>query len=506
MKAKDLAASPSQIGDLRASHSFLRRSIDRVVSLFQSAAWFSIRHLVGYALVPTAVFTALGKRIYMMHPLVNADYLALGIVAPWLPVPFVFFSYFLLLLNELIVNVAPIYHFSIGEFLLSARYLIFVNHQMIFETGASVVAGALLTSWFALRIARGGNRKFNSLVLLGFAFIICSLDVLNGTSFLPTGIGSSFADINFAYSGVRRTVMSLTAALETHDAVFSPLTSEQAATGPLFDELLIHESTALKENVVLVVVESMGRFVDEQTQQLLLREFHDPKLLSRYDVRFKKTPFHGATIQGEFRELCRVRLEVYGDHLPSQCLPSLYKSHGYEALAYHGFTNQFYRRYQWYPKLGFDRIYFAEELKQLGVGRNCGSSFTGICDQDVISEFRKELIQGREGNSPRFIHWMTLNSHLPISPAEGEESSLDCSQSKVLSGSKMLCAYTHLIDQVLTGIVDLANDPKLLPTRFILVGDHAPPFKAPSRRDQFDLDDVTAIELVPKRSLGKLSL
>jgi hypothetical protein len=438
-----------------------------------------------------------------MHPLVNADYLGLGIVAAWLPAPLVFFLYFLLLLNEIVVNLAPIYHFSVGEFLTSAQYLMYLNHWMVLKTGLTVFAVAFMATWAAMRIGRGGSRKVNAIVLLVAAVVICSLDILNGTSFLQTGIGISIADVNLAYSGVRRTAMSLASALEKQDAVFIPLTADQADTGRLFEKMNLPDFSAKTElqleNVVLVVVESMGKFADEPTQALLFRRFlSDARLRAKYDIKMSAVPFHGSTIHGEFRELCHVNLQVYGDHLPSPCLPTLFSKLGYESVAFHGFTNQFYQRYKWYPKLGFNRIYFAEELRSLGIGRSCGASFTGICDQDVIKKIREELVRGRSGDRPRFIHWMTLNSHLPIFPGEGEDSTLDCSKSPVLASDSTLCAYSHLVDKALEGVVDLAEDPDLLPTRFFIVGDHAPPFQNPERRGKFDVGDITGIELVPK--------
>jgi phosphoglycerol transferase MdoB-like AlkP superfamily enzyme len=240
-------------------------------------------------------------------------------------------------------------------------------------------------------------------------------------------------------------------------------------------------------------------FKDSATQKLLLRHFTDPALAKRYQVKIGTVPFHGSTIHGEFRELCQVRLDQYGDHLPSGCLPALLSAKGYVTEGYHGFSNQFYQRYAWYPKIGFEKTFFAEELKAMGVGRTCGSSFIGICDADVAQVIRKELLPTREGKAPRFIHWMTLNSHLPIMLHEGKESTLDCSKSTVLSKDGILCTHAHLIDRVLESVVALAEDPAILPTRFIIVGDHAPPFKTPTQRLKYESDTVTSIELRPVR-------
>ncbi len=232
-------------------------------------------------------------------------------------------------------------------------------------------------------------------------------------------------------------------------------------------------------------------------QALLMRKLSSAELRKYYQVKFSQVPFQGSTIHGEFRELCNVKLEQYGLPLPKACLPTLFKNHGYESVAFHGFTNQFYKRYEWYPALGFDKSYFAEDLRNEGLKRSCGASFTGICDTDVIGKIREQL-QRSPKTSPKFVHWMTLNSHLPLANIEVGSSTLNCEESKVLRSDSTLCTYTKLIDQVMSGVVNLAIDPSISPTHFILVGDHAPPFRDPSRRDNFYPTVVTSIELTPR--------
>ncbi len=476
---------------------------------FYKTSWvfISVRLLASYIAIPSFLFAALGKHFYMIHPLVNADYILLGVVSPWLPFPALLGSYFLLLLNEIIVNVAPMYNFSIGEFILSFRYIGLLNHKIIGEYEISILIGSVLMSYFAVKISKINVKKISLRSLLPAVLVlfisgvgICALDVLNGTSFIPIKESRAFANVNFAYSGLRRTILSLNAALQNNQAVFRPLGPSEIATGSLFDEIS-HSESVRQENIVLIVIESMGKYLDPQSQSLMLQPIENSAVKQRYSVHIREVPFHGSTIHGEFRELCGVRLELYGDKLPTHCLPDLYKEKHFETLAFHGFSNQFNARYQWYPKLGFDQIFFAEDLQKLGISKSCGASFTGICDTDVLAQIRSSLIEHNE-NNPKFLYWMTLNSHLPVSTSEGLDSQLDCSKSKVMSESPTLCTYAHLIDQVISGVAELAMDPALLPTRFILVGDHAPPFKSLEHRGHFSNETVTSIELAP-RDLSK---
>ena len=65
----------------------------------------------------------------------------------------------------------------------------------------------------------------------------------------------------------------------------------------------------------------------------------------------------------------------------------------------------------WYRTLGFQELWFQEELKKQGLP-NCASAFLGTCDADVAAWIGRRLEE--DTSRPKLIHWMTLNSHLPV--------------------------------------------------------------------------------------------
>jgi hypothetical protein len=56
-----------------------------------------------------------------------------------------------------------------------------------------------------------------------------------------------------------------------------------------------------------------------------------------------------------------------------------------------------------------------------------------------------------------------------------------------------------MVHLVLSKLADVAADPKLPSTRFVIVGDHMVPFMQPARRALYDPGKVPAVILTPKR-------
>ncbi len=99
---------------------------------------------------------------------------------------------------------------------------------------------------------------------------------------------------------------------------------------------------------------------------------------------------------------------------------------GYHTLAVHGFSSSMFDRNTWYARLGFERSAFLPELEWDGVGM-CDGTFPGGCDADVARWIGGRLTDGRDGR-PMFVHWMTLNSHLPLPAADARSLSGECGE------------------------------------------------------------------------------
>ncbi len=273
-----------------------------------------------------------------------------------------------------------------------------------------------------------------------------------------------------------------------------PNTPVQSAAEPLrihpTNVSLIPNEQA-QPNVVLVLVESMGKA--DAPDRDYLSVFHRPSLLSRYQVEFGDTPFNGSTVSGEYRELCGLRsgARIGMPELShrEECLPEIYNRKGYETEGIHGYQGSMFGRESWYAKLGFQRSEFLEQLRDVPGMHICEGTFPGICDTDVAHYVGSEL---KRPGKKKFIHWITLNTHLPI--ARSEERERECGTAR----ERDVCELELLLQRVLNGIADLADDPDIPPTEFIVVGDHSPPFATLSRRDQFDQHYVPFVRLIPK--------
>ena len=256
-----------------------------------------------------------------------------------------------------------------------------------------------------------------------------------------------------------------------------------------------------KPDIVLVLTESWGLAKDERMNQTEYAPYLTPAIADRYRVEIGKTPFQGGTIAGEFRELCGEArglsvLAEAADHL-QQCWPAKLNREGYSTLAVHGFTSLMFNRRSWYDRFGFQKTAFLEDLSRQRLTR-CNGAFHGICDADVAKWIGdKLLVPGRTG--PAYVHWVTLNTHLPIAPLAPGVSRQDCVATGIDIESS-LCSWFEQSLIVHRSVSQLATRPGLRPTVFVIVGDHAPPFMNENVRNRFSPTDVPYVILMPKNS------
>ena len=102
------------------------------------------------------------------------------------------------------------------------------------------------------------------------------------------------------------------------------------------------------------------------------------------------------------------------------------------------------------------------------------------------------------GNAPQFVHWVTLNSHMPIFVPPQLKSPRSCDISAITRDDFAVCAWYRLISVAVQSVHDLALSPLGRPTIFIVVGDHAPPLAQDSQRAEFSSTQVPYFILLPK--------
>jgi hypothetical protein len=259
------------------------------------------------------------------------------------------------------------------------------------------------------------------------------------------------------------------------------------------------ESSRQLPNMVLVLVESWGLAEDSTLRNAMVKFYAQPDLLAKYQVLQGQVPFYGATIAGEARELCGNSIGYYLMRAPASdlrsCLPQRLSTLGYEPIAVHGFNGHMYIRSAWYPTIGFQEQWFHEQLHQQGLS-DCNGLFVGTCDADVAGWIGRRL--DGDSSRPKFIHWMTLNSHLPVPVPVSLPNAEPCLAAEGLEPDSQLCSWYQLVMNVHRSVTQLALDPMARPTVFVIVGDHAPPFGDPSLRDRFSQSDVPYVVLVPR--------
>lgn len=284
--------------------------------------------------------------------------------------------------------------------------------------------------------------------------------------------------------------------------------NRDAAEGAPFSSAIqqvdvIPTSGQLERNLLVVMVESLGVPVENaEMDRLLFLRFRDPAVRSRFEVSSGTTTYFSSTTAAEIRELCG-RWGDYSDLVSStdnSCLPARLAAQGVETSAYHSFDGEFFDRASWYPNIGFDNMFFREELVQGGSER-CGGVFPGVCDRDVPSQLAARL---RTGSKPQFVYWLTVNSHLPVPPG----NNLDVDDCAHLSASlseefPMICRQFAIWDAVDAALVREILAPDFPPTDILIVGDHMPPYFDRHNRLQFAPDRVPWLLLKWRGSLDK---
>jgi hypothetical protein len=249
-----------------------------------------------------------------------------------------------------------------------------------------------------------------------------------------------------------------------------------------------------RENIVVVVVESLGEARDSALAGWIQAPLLSDAIRRRYQVGSGNVEFDGSTVFGELRELCGLRgvgmrVNELQASQTQDCLPAKLDERGYATVSVHGVTSAMFGRRNWYPTLGFQRMIFPENWPRANP-RFCNAQFHAICDADAADLVRDELGSGPQ---PKFVYWLTAESHLQLNDSLNKDLPGDC---KSLVGD--VCWLVTTQRASLGDVARIALDPLLRPTRFVVVGDHSPPYMLRSKRDLFAERRVPWVELRPQ--------
>jgi hypothetical protein len=249
-------------------------------------------------------------------------------------------------------------------------------------------------------------------------------------------------------------------------------------------------------DIVLVVVESWGLARDPAVNDSLTAAYRPLQDSGQYRIATGTVPFFGVTVAGEGRELCASRIGYGIEDASAQqlkdCVPNRLAALGYATIAVHGMDGRFFNRSRWYRTAGFQRLIFKSDFRRQGLP-DCLGAFIGSCDAGIAGWISAALADRSE--QPRFIYWLTLNSHLPVlAPSSAQQT--NCAAIAGVRGNGPLCSWFDLVGIVHHSLARVAASATR-PTLFVIVGDHAPPFLDMRTRARFSSSDVPYLLLIP---------
>ncbi len=226
--------------------------------------------------------------------------------------------------------------------------------------------------------------------------------------------------------------------------------------------------------ILYIVAESWGELRNPLAQKEILKNIYEQQHAFDF-INSGNSRALGATVAGELRELCGLKLANSGFALGqleqaqyANCLPNILKVKNYQTIALHGTSGLLYDRVAWYPKAGFQQTLFGEHFMQL---RRC-AAFKGACDSALMGEIERIFQQYQ--NEKLFVYWMTLTSHQPYAKQDIYNQRFDCQKFGMnLNGDA--CRNAQLQTQFFDDLALMIQKPELQGTEIVVVGDHQPP-------------------------------
>lgn len=451
--------------------------------------------LLAYVVLPNLAFWLAGHMFETLpRATVNLDYLLIAIFVPflrrWQSVTLTAVA----LLLDIARCLGPLYYFSQKDAISAVVFLRELSFTQVFLSALVVIVPSIALGWLLVSLGgSGAELKRNRALVVCVLVVFGSLGVWGGNSslrFRDQAMGMNLC--TSAGLSMAKTVSN--AIFRKNDRVAPEVVDSATRRAGWF------ETIPVDRNLILVVLESGGEPVNPKWKDLMESEWKNPELLRRYRIETGEVPFSGATVPGEFRELCGVAsgvIERPTDNVSimKNCLPWRFQSAGMVPQYLHGFSAAMFNRAEWVGKLGFQKELFHPALRALGLA-DCGGPFRGTCDEDVAAFIGNELVADREHRY--LIAWTTLNSHLPVEADAKASEKLKCGTGGAVVEDDASCNLIALLMKANHAVATLALRPDLPATEFVIVGDHAPPFIFKERRERFSQERVPYIHLTPQ--------
>lgn len=460
-----------------------------------------MNYVLRYILIPNFVFAIFNLVATSSRPIINLDYCIVGILTPFIGRYWGVLLYLFLFVLDLVASFAPTYHLKPVILLTIFRELSAFEPTTLALLSVLLISPILLMWFFTLKrdffsSQQLGLRSRSTLIIASLIIII--LDIMNASNGLVRTSETTSINYNIAGSALWKISHDIKI---TSKKKIPPIVLQESEYAMSRVHANLIAGTLPLQNIVLVIVESWGISTDSTLNAAIVKPLSNPKLLSRYQVLSSVVPFHGSTVPAELRELYGLRASGPQNVEAATSISAMLASKDYETYALHGFMPNFFGRDAWYPKAGFRNIIFINDIKKLQpTDELCGSTnFRGSCD-DKMPSLIKQLLLGKNGvavNTPKFIYWLTLNSHYPYA-TPSHSSHFACESFGLSEKNQGVCNLSTILYGVFSSLADLIEDTDIPPTRFIIVGDHSPPFLMRSNEGLYNNAYVPMIELIPK--------
>lgn len=175
-------------------------------------------------------------------------------------------------------------------------------------------------------------------------------------------------------------------------------------------------------NIVVLQLESVcGNAIAARRDGQLLMPFLNE--LSTRSMYYRLRAFHrNGSCDMDFAACTMI--EPYPGMVPyrvpglsyTNALPAFARRHGFTTYGFHGNTGLFYERVAVWEQLGFDHLYFKEQLAQ----RHLSASVIGIRDRDLLQSILQVIHSGRK----MYVFGITLDTHVPYRQLRPDEMTL----------------------------------------------------------------------------------
>jgi hypothetical protein len=446
-----------------------------------------------FLVVPNILFWIISQKVYLIRGVFVIEYFALACLYPYVPKRLFIILWILFTIYDLLFASTSLFFMDFFQMVDAATGLRhFSAIDLLKWTG--IVIAICIVSWLVVRLLMTADKKLNFLrpkVILPVLVIVFLVDFFSGGNTIP--LSPQFALIKLKINVVSAPSFSFLVNLKV-----SLESKRQWGISPVRSvakEVFDPDDTTRRQ--LLILVESWGLLRDTGLESELTKPLYACASKKGLDVREGVTNYKYLTQIAEMREITgffRTFSSVDSTFARQHSLFYEKRLQGYTVIGVHGYSGGFYDRTRWWPVLGVQHMFFAEQLSKLQLPFGGNPFFRGAEDTAI----GKWIFQHAEeqGTEKQFYYWVTLNTHLPLVPRN--DKLLQDFKERWKGHDDNVLQLSYQLSELFK-ILAKTIDGSAIPMHILIIGDHAPPFIDPAKRLDYDPLYVPFIELRPGR-------